>query len=329
MSSTIKYPVTAMLALLLAAPMSASSQDATRMELDFTARHTEPPTGNGHQLLAYGLDLQHVISNGERDVATILFQPYLVSLRENPRPPYYFDDGNDTSIQWRYTFINYTGFSSGLFNIRAGHMEVPFGAEGFEFDTGGTLRQLLTNTGIKVDWGVSVNGGNRYFEYEVARTKGSGMEWRSSGDPHLLSGRIGTSTRYNHVVGYSVLNGDIWTPKGTVARARQAIDYRGFSGAWRIIAELSAGDDNGYGRDSRLVELARTAGNGNWQAYAQLRDQTSALPSGQDQDMTSLTWGINWRLKRKFWLEFQAIQPLNVSVGNDEATFQLQLRARI
>ena len=135
-----------------------------RIAFDFATRMdagTEDGDLDGQ--IAIGLDLYKVFSAKGGDVGTLTAQIYAVRLIDKEPPyPYIFDSGDDWAPQMRVIEFNYTQLTQGIFNIRAGHVFVPFGLRSAVNQTG-TLRQLIMgpNLGTKVDWGASIHGENR------------------------------------------------------------------------------------------------------------------------------------------------------------------------
>lgn len=176
----------------------------SRWSIDASTRITRNIEKNNNAFQqVLGLDIHKVFSNKTQDIGTLTFQPYIVKLNNVAQAPFIFDHGNDTELTWRIANFNYTALAQGKFNIRIGHFEVPFGLE-HHVDTNGTLRQLTINDrGIKADWGISVNGILPNLEYEIALTRGSGNDIKSTENPHIFSGRIATPSHKNLITGIS------------------------------------------------------------------------------------------------------------------------------
>ena len=182
--------------------------DNTRVALDMAARQIHPAGGSDQNIFFVGLDYHRVVTGNKRDLATIVFQPTFAKLNHIAKPPPYFSDGNGKDLQWRYAYINYTGLSKGAFNIKAGHIELPFGAESNERLNGGALRQLVSDIQKKLDWGASLNGVVDSFEYEVAVTRGSNNDWDTKNPTEIFSGRLGYYGKQKYDFGVSFIYGD-------------------------------------------------------------------------------------------------------------------------
>ena len=151
----------------------------TRYAYDFAARLNMPEGRPSSRMYFVGLDLHKVISNDSKDFATIFFQPYWVDANNLNPFPGFLDDEDDGAIQWRNALIDFHLTGDRSINLKVGHFELPFGSESLALGTNGTLRQLTSNIGLKVDWGLSVHGDTGDYEYEVAWTRGSGSDWET------------------------------------------------------------------------------------------------------------------------------------------------------
>lgn len=223
-----------------------------RIAFDFATRMdagTEDGDLDGQ--IAIGVDLYKVFSAKGGDVGTLTAQIYAVRLIDKEPPnPYIFDSGDDWAPQMRVIEFNYTQLTQGIFNIRAGHVFVPFGLRRAVNQTG-TLRQLIMgpNLGTKVDWGASIHGENRYFGYETGAYRGSGLEYHDDDDPFLMAGRIHSGSGNMVVVGLSGLHGRILTGKGVIERTRFGLDAMATLGPVDLLTELS------YGMDPKDTEV--------------------------------------------------------------------------
>ena len=66
-----------------------------------------------------GLDVHKVFNRGDRDIAVLVFQPYIVNFSGSDSEPFFFDD-RDTELTWRIANINYMAKSNGTLNVRLG-----------------------------------------------------------------------------------------------------------------------------------------------------------------------------------------------------------------
>ena len=304
------------------------SPSKTRMALDIASRINLPESGPSSQMYFVGLDFHRVFSNDGSDIATVLFQPYWVDAN-NLRPfPNFLDDPDDSGLQWRNAFIDFHLTKSRVVNFKIGHLEIPFGAESLALDTNGTLRQLTSNLGLKVDWGASLHGDYRGFEYEVAWTRGSGNEWETGGNPGIVSGRIGRSRYHNFVWGVSWLDGDFWTPSQTVPKTRYGADFLLYHEQYRIIGDFSRGDDNGLDRDYGMLEITHESGDGMLDLYTQVRYQRNEHSMGSAATRTA-NIGLKWEPYLGVHISVQARVWSDHDAGNEPPELlQIQFRKR-
>ncbi len=280
-----------------------------------------------------GVDIHKVFSSDTADIGTLILQPYLVKLSNVNNPPFIFDDGNDTKLTWRIANFNYTALNQGKFNIRVGHFEVPFGLE-YQIDTNGTLRQLTTaQRGIKTDWGFSINGVMPHFEYEVALTRGSGVELNSNGNPHLFSGRIATLSNKNIVTGLSWLTGDILAANGVIEQKKVGLDASYYYYQWQFMTESSIGQKAGNNRVDAFFEILWRNAKEDLSVYTQVDYQRFEIDHkvSSNSDSTSYwTTGVQWIGDSGFDISAQYKQKLKEAEGvNIDPSLALQLRYRM
>ena len=274
--------------------------DNLRWTVDLAARGMQETVNDefGHAEFL-GLDLHKVLSGERGDWATLLLQPYLIRINNLDMHPPFFDDDYDTAIEWRITNVNFNVLDGGRLNLKVGHFEIPFGLEQV-INTNGTLRDYIhgPNFGLKADWGLTLNGELPAFEYEVALSRGSGNNWRSSGDPLIVSGRVGTPRDRDWWLGLSGFSGDVYDPSqpdGTVERSRVGLD-----GAlnWRqfgLLGEFSIGADESRDVVNGLLELDWSSRQADWLAYVQLRRfQLEGLAGAGSDSATSGSLGVTW-----------------------------------
>ena len=280
-------------------------------------------------LNTYGLDLHKVFTGADGDIGTLVFQPFVAQIKNMPMYPTYFEDGDDWDLQWRVANFNYTGFSKGGFNIRAGHFEVPFGLEQ-SIDTNGTLRQYsFLDRGVKCDWGVTVNGNLSQLDYEFAFSRGSGNDYLRRDDPYILSGRVGTPGHQNTIYGLSYFYGEVLAGDKTTKRKRLGFDIAHYVNQWELLAEVSGGE-NADG------EVANWLGEVSWRniresvhLYVQARNSFSKQEDSWE-DRFNSTFGANWNISRQFSLGAQVVHEFENSFGsNADTTASLQLRLRM
>ena len=230
-----------------------------RHTLDLSIRTVKSGDNDPMQLAFVGLDLHKVISSYSEDRATLTLQPYIAFVRNGPsawdstpqKHPL-FDGSNDWSIHWRNFNANIKILQDGSLNVRLGHIEVPFGVE-YPIDTNGRALDYAHGenfVGIKADWGVSLNGTKRGYEYEVALLRGSGNGYASKSvnreTPYFVAGRFGASRNADVGFGLSALRGNLLTPsKEMVERSRIALDSQYYYRNLGFLGEISVG--RGYG----------------------------------------------------------------------------------
>jgi hypothetical protein len=280
-----------------------------------------------------GLDLLKVISTDTRDIGSFIAQLYLMRIqdREKPRPGFY-DSESDWAFLPRNVYFDYTGLSRGQFNLRVGHIMPPFGLR-YVSNTTGTLRQLITgpNLGLKIDYGLSTHGRIPMGSYHVSFTRGSGVEYKSDGDPYAVSGRIATPSNKQLMVGLSGFKAEMLTPKGLLSRTRFGLDLRTYYGPIDYMMEVSYGHDqeetavlNGFG------ELSWSPGIGDLLVYTQGK-YFSVKPDGVDEfvSRTFATVGVRYQLGYGFIAAANYEHPLELPEGmtvSPQVRFQLRHR---
>lgn len=302
----------------------------TRFAFDLSYRGVLPSTtGDPMWVGAIGFDFHHVISSGASDIGTITAQGYLLRFDNAVMRPGFVEGPDDWDWNWRILTFNYTALTDGWLNIKAGHIEMPYGLE-WTFDTNGTLRdyQLAPNLGLKVDWGMSVNGVLPDFEYEVSLTRGIGMEIRDIGDSYAICGRIGTPGERQFIVGLSGFHGDVISPGPLVERTRVGVDVQQQLGPWTLLGELSAGEDNGDSRYQMISEVNWVNNDESLLVY--LQDVARWRESLGDTDSTNrLALGTQYRPDNHWDLSAELRQDLDVFSGSERVfTLMAQLRYR-
>ena len=301
-----------------------------RWAVDLSTRHVNSLRGeNSSWQHVIGLDLHKVFQNEHGDIGTLLFQPYLVRLSNVKNPPFYFADGDDWELTWRMTNFNYTQLAQGKFNIRVGHFEVPFGLEQ-NIDTNGTLRQsTFSNRGLKADWGASINGALENSEYEIAITRGSGMEYSASHDPYLISSRLGSPSNKNFVAGLSGFYGEILNANGTTKQKLLGVDIAYYVYQWELLLETTGGETNDNAAMHFLTELSWRSPIENLHLYSQLR-QNFNKPTNNWDDSTRITFGADYSVNNLINIGAELNHDINVMNNVSRQTnFLLQFRLRI
>ena len=277
-----------------------------------------------------GLDFLKVISTNTRDIGSFIAQLYLMRIqdREKPRPGFY-DSDDDWAFLPRNVYFDYTGLSRGQFNLRVGHIMPPFGLR-YVSNTTGTLRQLITgpNLGLKIDYGMSTHGRIPWGSYHISFTRGSGVEYKSDGDPYAVSGRMATPSHKQLMVGVSGFKAEMLTPKGILKRTRVGFDLRTYYGPVDYMMEVSFGHDqeetkvlNGFG------EFSWSPGIGALLVYTQGR-YFSVKPDDADEyiSRTFATLGLRYQLPYGFTAAANYEHPLDLP---EDMTVSPQLRFQI
>lgn len=309
---------------------ATESSSNLRWAVDISSRFSESLRGmNSSWKHAVGLDLHKVFQNDKGDYGTLLFQPYIVKLTNVNSPPFFFDDGDDWELTWRMTNFNYTGIDNGRFNIRIGHYEVPFGLEQ-NIDTNGTLRQFtFSNRGIKADWGVTINGVLDKLDYELSVSNGSGNDFTTRDSPYLFSGRIGTPSTENFIVGLSGFWGEVLNSSGTSNRKFLGVDFAYYIYQWELLMEASGGEIDNAETINYLTEISWRSPSETLHFYTQLR-QVFKRPFDNWNDSTKFTFGVNYDFNTMMNLSAFIEHDINVMPSQDEQTnFTLQLRIRL
>ena len=313
---------------LVGATGFASFKDNLRWKIDQSVRARVDREGDISTFLFFGLDLYSVITNQNRDLVTILFQPYVHRV-DNFMPTALYDREDDWELVWRFVSANFHVASDGSFNIQAGHFEVPFGLE-YETDTNGTLYNYThpQNFRMKADWGVNVNGTTDAITYNLSATRGSGNEYRSDGDPGVLAGRLGSNFDLRNRYGVSFFDGDVRTPNGIYNIQRLGLDAIWTLGAFETRAELSAGEDQ------EMIDVTRFIGEVNWRngdetvfSWLQLLATDYDGPAGES-DTLDARLGARYRIARDTDLSFQFDQVIDPQEEGDTRAGSLFVQLR-
>lgn len=306
----------------------------SRWTIDASTRITRN-TDKNHNSFQHviGIDIHKVFSGETSDIGTLLFQPYIVKINNNTNFPFVFDDPNDTQLTWRIANFNYTALSQGQFNIKLGHFEIPYGLE-HDTDTNGTLRQFtFSDRGRKTDWGVSINGILPQFEYEIALTRGSGNEIKSQGNPHIFSGRIGTSSNKNIVAGVSWFTGDVLNRNVITERQKFGIDLSYYYYQWQFKAESSIGSTAKNDTLNALIETLWMNPRETLSTYVQIGYQSTEVDNGISNATQSTSYwlaGVQWVGQNGFDISAQYKHKLkDTDIIEIDPVLNIQIRYRI
>jgi len=298
-----------------------------RFSMDFSTRVIDS-MGKTWTQQAIGIDYHKVFSAERGDVGVLTLQPFVVRIDDAPMVPGIFDDNHDQALQWRIANFNYTGLAQGRFNIRVGHMEVPFGLEHVIGTTNGTLHQFNAPkvAGLKADWGVSINGVLPWFEYEIAKTQGSGNEFNDSAEG-LVAGRIGLPRDGLWWLGVSGLEGAVERGPNEVDQQRWALDAgirlpRGFN----LLMEYAQGEDGVADVQHQLFELNWHTPTENTFVYTQWRASESEVV-GATARSRNLHVGFRYMPDNHFIASMELRHHLDAE--NHDVTGLMQLRYRL
>jgi len=296
-----------------------------RWAVDFAGRINATEDAGYTNQDFFGLDMHKVVSTSKRDIGTMLVQLY-VDYNSDPPP-----GKNDWKFRTRLLFFNYYLSGRGGLNVRLGHILVPYGLN-LPSRTPGTLRQFDTgaNLGLKVDWGTSVNGVLSNLNYEIALTRGSGMDYESQNDPYLISGRVGTPSHLPLAMGISGLHGKVLKNGRIIPRTRIGVDWRWLGGPLDVLAELS------IGRDSHEKDIVNSFIDVSWRSpmetllvYVQGNIMMNRGVADRDQSwekLSYLTLGSQLALGTHYWLSADYRHEITNTGKPDRVRAQIRYR---
>ena len=294
---------------------------------------------------AVGIDYYKTFGDSKQ-WGELVLQGYLIRLDNVPMPPPDFDDGHDWEFFAKTTNFNYTGIGGGWTNLRIGHFDTPYGLEHL-LDTNLSLEQTVAaqNLGNKRDWGISLNGGGKSVEYEVAVVRGSGLRYRDAGGPLAFVGRVGTDRTKNTVFGFSAHYGDIIAPANSatlgaldpsftppadsvVTISRLGIDAQRSFGDWTLLGELSGGRDERQEVVNSFLAVKWDPVESSFRGWAQLR--TFFQRSSAWQEAVSAVAGLRFSPSPLWGLGIQVEQDLTrFDRGENLTSLAVQLRIRL
>jgi len=280
------------------------------------------PTG----LYALGLDYFNVFSSSKGDIGTLVFQPYLVRLDARNFVPDVSSKESNSGLIWRMANFNFTGLGRGRANVRVGHFELPFGLEQIA-QTNGTLNQMnaLANTGLKTDWGVSLNGEVPGLEYELGFMRGGGNGLKTDANGYFV-GRIGLP-RYNAWwLGVSGVSGELEVGGDLTDLDAVAIDGGvRFSSGLHLMLEYTAQEIDSVSNRHLFSELGYTSRSEALVTYFQWRLGDTPINFGSA-NIPRAALGLRYEPSR-WWSASMEVQRRAKSERGSRA-FLLQLRFR-
>jgi hypothetical protein len=283
----------------------------------------------------FGIDLLKTVSTEKRDIGTLSVQLYADFHSDPPAIRKSWD------FKVRMLNFNYFVSPQGGLNLRIGHMLIPYGLN-IPSETNGTLRQFDTpaTIGHKVDWGTAVNGTLSNFVYEVALSRGSGLDYDSRRNPYLVSGRIGTPVERPFVLGASGLHGKVYKNGELTERTRIGIDSRWQGGPIEALAEVSIGRDDELAGKLEVAQSKKDVVSAfldlSWRSpsealllYAQGHLTMNRLTAGSDGvwDTThEMTIGAQLALAQHYWISADYRHELTSTGKPDLVRVQLRYR---
>lgn len=213
-----------------------------RWSIDASARlNSNRALENTSRIYVLGLDSHKVFTSDLGDVGYGVGQIYFTQLSNQIPVPWMFESKDDSKFVFREFHLNYTALPRWLPNIRVGHFTLPFGLEE-NIDTNGRLLDYYhgQNLGTKLDWGLGLNKVLNNFEYNISYTLGGKDKAKSIDNSYAVTGRVGTLSHLNLVMGISLFNAEI----DMVKRKRFAFDWQYYWGTWGLLGEFAFGEDN-------------------------------------------------------------------------------------
>ena len=336
------------------------AKENLRLNVDVISRvETTRRRGEAAGLNALGLDMHKVFSDGSGDIGTLVVQTYLTRYDNAYPVPHYADDDDDWELVIHSFFFNLTRWGRGATNFKIGHFYIPYGLQ-LNTDTHMTVRQLIAheNLGADMDWGLSLNGTTRTFEYELALTQGTGHEYTCAGKNYAVAGRIGTPSDRNFSLGLSAMHGQIMDPHGLgryqselempsrvdrargqmpgagrgdddlVRRTRAGIDATWIVGQFTFRGEASVGRDFNQDVFNMFLESAWTSADEKLMAYLQGIYLGQRGGFGWDEDVVARLGGV-WKFANRWSVSAQYSQDLlTYGTRMEDAMFTLQLQYR-
>ncbi|NQZ81530.1 MAG: hypothetical protein HRT52_10995 [Colwellia sp.] len=315
--------------LLLSTSADADITDNLRWSLDASARiNVNNATNNTSGIYALGLDTHKVFTGPTGDIGYTVAQLYFTKLSNHTPFPWMFDSKNDSEFIIREAHVNYTAGPSWLPNIRLGHFTFPFGLEE-SIDTNGRLLDYHhgKNLGAKLDWGLGLNKVLKHLEYSMSYTLGGKDKPQSINNSYALSGRIGSLSFHDFVIGFSFFDGEI----DNIKRKKVAIDWQYYWGTWGILGEIALGKDNKQKyqwqkEKTALLELNKTSINERLKLYTQYVFLDRELEIAPQR---LINMGLSYQLNSKLEVSMSARKQLTTPKSAEkEALFRLQLRLR-
>lgn len=322
-------PLLTFLTAILSVPCYATFTQNLRWSIDGSARlNHNQALSNTSRIYALGLDTHKVFTNSNGDLGYGVGQVYWTKLSNHIPVPFLFTSKDDSDFIIREAHLNYTAGPHWLPNIRVGHFTLPFGLEE-SIDTNGRLLDYYhgKNLGTKLDWGVSFNKVISLIEYNFSYTLGGKDKAKSVDSSYAITGRIGSLSHHDFVLGFSIFDGKI----DNVSRKRLAIDWQYYWGTWGVLGELALGEDNkqsqGWQKEKySLVELNKTSINNQLKLYSQFIMRDRELQASVDKRVNI---GLSYQFTTQLELSVSGVKQLNSpSMGKKQQLARVQIRYR-
>ena len=297
----------------------------SRATFDFSSRGIYSD-GNVQSSNAIGLDFHKVFTGSRGDIGTLTLQPFLRRIDTVRTPGDSEPKDSDQIVQWRISNFNLKALPSSALNFRVGHFELPFGAEQI-IPTNGTLLQTnaTANTGLKADWGFSVNGVVRNLEYELAWLRGGGNNIHSDASGYVV-GRVGWRRDFGGWLGLSFIDGEMESQQGLVERSRL-----GFDAGWRfargvhLLVDHSFGRENGESAWDLLFEMGYTSRTEASITYLQYRTGKDPGTDGVNKEPRVVV-GLRFEPGARWTFSLEHATTGKRSAGASQVAAQLRMR---
>lgn len=313
----------------LSVPCYATFTQNLRWSIDGSARlNQNQALDNTSRIYALGLDSHKVFTNSNGDIGYGVGQLYWTKLSNHKPVPFLFSSKDDSDFIIREAHLNYTAGPNWLPNVRVGHFTLPFGLEE-SIDTNGRLLDyyLGKNLGTKLDWGVSLNKVINQIEYNFSYTLGGKDKAKSVDGSYAVTGRIGSLSHHDFVVGVSIFDGQI----DDVSRKRLALDWQYYWGTWGFLGELALGEDNkqsqGWQKEKySLIELNKTSINNQLKLYSQFIIKDKEFQASTDK---LINIGFSYQFTTQLELSMSGVKQINSPAsGQKQQLASVQLRYR-
>jgi hypothetical protein len=324
--------------------------DNLRVAIELSSRYVVLTHGKknfSQQFL--GIDLHKVLVGPDGDWGTFMFQGYLTRINNQERHPAAFESDNDWEMVYRIWNLNYTALADGKMNFKLGRFFIPYGLE-HDIDSAGQLLDYMSrrNLGPKIDWGATINGVLPHYQYEIALSRGTGIEYTQRNDPYIVSGRISTPPEDTLVMGLSGFHGrvanagavanvragladpaDLGAVGSIVRRTRFGVDVAWYSASqFAFLGEASVGRDYWQDVVNGLAEVNWNSQDETVLLYLQARFFNQRFAPGWD-DAFATRLGVRYKPDNHWDFSAQYIQNISAfRAAPHDAAVAFQIRYR-